>query len=392
MRVDVDVVADVDTASYRVAQVASTFDVSIAAKSRLTFSAEVPTADAFDWSVGAIVGPSGSGKGRVSRAAYGDDFLESCPERVSMFDWPGGRAVVDGFEAELSTKEIFAMLSAVGFSSPPAWALPCAALSTGRRMRADLARALLLDREVVAFDEFTSTVDRTVAKFASMAVSKAVKGKRCRVKRFVAVTCHRDVLSWLEPDWVLDLGKRPAELARGSLCRPGIDVEVLQCGKGFGRKVWPTFARHHYLSGSLHPAARCYVASVDGALCGFVATLANAGHVGRRIVHRLVVLPDYQGGGLGLKLLEAVCGHEAGQGSVMSICTSHPALIAALGQRPAWRRTNVSKGGLRQGGFSRARGRHTGSTGRVTASYRFVPGLGVRDLETDPPAEADLAG
>jgi len=66
-------------------------------------------------------------------------------------------------------------------------------------MRVDVARALCLPRELVVFDEFTSVVDREVAKIASFAISKAVRRQNGR--KFVAVTCHYDVVDWLDPDW-----------------------------------------------------------------------------------------------------------------------------------------------------------------------------------------------
>ena len=66
-------------------------------------------------------------------------------------------------------------------------------------MRVDIARALLLNQQLVVFDEFTSVVDREVAKIASYAISKAVNHSN---KQFIAVTCHYDIIDWLEPDWV----------------------------------------------------------------------------------------------------------------------------------------------------------------------------------------------
>ena len=51
------------------------------------------------------------------------------------------------------------------------------------------------------FDEFTSVVDRVVAKTASFAIQKAV---RKMDKQFIAVSCHKDVTEWLQPDWVYD--------------------------------------------------------------------------------------------------------------------------------------------------------------------------------------------
>jgi hypothetical protein len=59
----------------------------------------------------------------------------------------------------------------------------------------------------VAFDEFTSVVDRNVARIGSAAVAKAIRAGQIR-RRFVAVTCHYDVLEWLEPDWMIDMATR----------------------------------------------------------------------------------------------------------------------------------------------------------------------------------------
>ncbi len=48
-------------------------------------------------------------------------------------------------------------------------------LSQGEKMRVDIAKALCLDQPLVVFDEFTSVVDREIAKVSSFAISKAVR-------------------------------------------------------------------------------------------------------------------------------------------------------------------------------------------------------------------------
>ena len=65
-------------------------------------------------------------------------------------------------------------------------------------MRVDIAMALCLPQNLIVFDKFTSTVDRTVAQIGSIAVSKAVR--KHSGKQFIAVSCHSDILDWLEPD------------------------------------------------------------------------------------------------------------------------------------------------------------------------------------------------
>ena len=91
------------------------------------------------------------------------------------------------------------MLCSVGFASPPDWLKSYDCLSQGEKMRVDIARALCLDSELVVFDEFTSVVDREIAKVSAYAISKAVRRSK---KQFIAVTCHYDVVDWLDPDWV----------------------------------------------------------------------------------------------------------------------------------------------------------------------------------------------
>src|SRR5688572_25066813 len=96
--------------SFRVQQVAGLFDVPLEERSRESFEVEVPSLDE-DWTIGVIVGPSGSGKSTIARAAFGDAVYRQPA-------WPADRAVIDGF-GELPTRQIAAMLTAVGFSSPP---------------------------------------------------------------------------------------------------------------------------------------------------------------------------------------------------------------------------------------------------------------------------------
>lgn len=67
------------------------------------------------------------------------------------------------------------VLNKVGFNTPKSWLKPFSVLSNGEKMRVQLAKALLSDKEIVIFDEFTSVVDRQIAKVASIAIAKAVR-------------------------------------------------------------------------------------------------------------------------------------------------------------------------------------------------------------------------
>jgi len=167
--------------SFRVQQVAGMFDVPLAEKSSERFQVELPT-DADDWQIGLIVGPSGSGKSTVARHAFRQELYQAA-------DWPRDRAVVDCF-GDLPVRRVVELFTAVGFGSPPSWIKPYHVLSCGEQFRCELAKALGARGEalgnatsafqlapsasLVVFDEFTSVVDRTVAKVCSAAIAKGI--------------------------------------------------------------------------------------------------------------------------------------------------------------------------------------------------------------------------
>lgn len=270
----------------RVMQLSAMFDVPIEQRATLSWDVPLPIG-AKSWQVGMIVGPSGSGKSTIARTVW--------PDSVAMPEWSGA-AIVDEFPKPMGIKDITAALSAVGLSSPPAWLRPYSTLSNGERFRADMARLLSGPEPVKVVDEFTSVVDRQVAKVASHALQKAV---RRGSSRFVAVTCHYDVLDWLQPDWVLDLATGEFTW-RSVQPHPQVELSIARVG----REAWKMFRRHHYLSGDLHKAAQCYGGWIGDDLVAFAAYIhfPHAHVKDIKMAHRVVVLPDYQGLGLGMRL------------------------------------------------------------------------------------------
>ena len=316
--------------SFRVQQVAGMFDVSLGEKCTERFRVELPSLEE-EWKVGLIVGPSGSGKSTIAREFFSDVLYRES-------DWPSDKAVIDCF-ADLPVKQVVELFTAVGFSSPPSWVKPYQVLSCGERFRCDLARALAgaslkalgaslselapsasRPAPLVVFDEYTSVVDRNVAKACSMAIAKGIRRGNIPC-RFIAVTCHYDVGEWLEADWVLDMAT--GVLDRRRLRRPTIDIEIRRCRMA----AWKLFARHHYLSGSLAPGARCYLATWNGEPVTFCATLPVITKKNHRRFTRIVTLPDYQGMGIGMKVVAAVASLHRQEGLRINVTSSHPALI-----------------------------------------------------------------
>jgi hypothetical protein len=243
MTLDCEIRRGVDVVrSIRVQQLEGIFDVPPSQRSERLWHHKLTLPDA--WNIGVIVGPSGSGKTALARHAFGDRLIERWP-------WPEDKSLLDGFPPEMGIREITGLLCSVGFSSPPAWVRPFAALSNGEQFRVNLARTLAELSDLAVVDEFSSVVDRTAACIGSAAVAKAV---RRRGQKFVAVTCHYDCVDWLQPDWVYEPHTARTILhtdpdspgSRRSLRRPPIELEIIRVH----RQMWQLFKAHHYLRAS----------------------------------------------------------------------------------------------------------------------------------------------
>lgn len=90
--------------------------------------------------------------------------------------------------------------------------------------------------------------------------------------------------------------------------RPTIEIEVFEIFKKDKEMMWELFKKHHYLSEKLNKAARCFIAKWNGKIIGFnsVLPLPN-GHLKNVFrEHRLVILSDFQGLGIGTCLSECI--------------------------------------------------------------------------------------
>lgn len=319
MKVSVTVDTSVELTP-RVKQVAGMFDVPLREKLSQSWEGEAPI-EARDWNVGLIVGPSGSGKSTIARQMFGE------PPSLT---W-GARSVIDDFDRALSIQDVCDAFSSVGFNTIPSWTKPFAVLSTGEKFRVELARRLIEGGDLVVMDEFTSVVDRQVARIGANAVQKYA---RKRKSRFVAVTCHYDVIEWLQPDWMLE----PATMTfqwRSVQRRPPIAVDVARVD----HSAWKLFAPFHYLRADLLRNATCFVLFVEGEPASFAGVVhrphPKAGDI--KGVSRLVTLPDYQGLGLALVLVDALGAAYSALNLRLHTYPAHPALVRAFDRSPRWR-------------------------------------------------------
>ena len=344
----------------RVMQLEGIFDLQAESISRTEIINNIPDLNARPWNVGLIVGPSGAGKTTIAKHLFKKELTNA--EQIA---WSPTNAVVDDFPQDLSIRTITELLSSVGFSSPPSWLRPFGNLSNGEQFRVNMARILADNQDVAVVDEVTSVIDRTVAQIGSAAIAKTV---RARKQKFVAVSCHYDIEEWLQPDWIYQ--PHIGEFQWRSLQqRPPINIEIIWAKY----EAWHAFSKHHYLSGNLHRGAQVYVGLVADQPAVLTAILPFPHAViknGRRI-SRTVVLPDYQGVGIGNKFVDQICSGLRAQGLQIFTTTSHPARVRALNKSPNWQLTRNGRV-PKIGKTSSMSINNSTSRSRITTSFKYA--------------------
>src|SRR5665647_2466441 len=150
---------------------------------------------------------------------------------------------------------------------------------------------------------------------------------------------------------------------------PPFDLKVYRCGAN----LWQMFRQYHYLSGSLVPHARCYCAVYQNKPIAFIAVVHIRMKSRYYRVTRLVVLPDYQGIGVGKRLLDFVAKLYVSQTKVpFYILTSNPQIIR--GNMENWK--IIRYGHARKGKENTRINREIRSSlsrERITVSLQYVP-------------------
>jgi hypothetical protein len=361
-----------DFKSYRAARVKSLFNAESGCNFDLV--AELPIDDA-GWRIGLIVGPSGSGKTSMGRRIFGPEAL------YEPKGWPADKPIVDVIAPDGDFDAVTGALAAVGLGAVPSWLRPYPVLSNGEKFRADLARIICEAPERIVIDEFTSVVDRQIARFGALAFQKAWRRTKGQA---VLLSCHYDIIEWVEPDWVFDTATGKFA-GRGLWCRPRFDLEIWQTDWCY----WGAFESHHYLKLPKMIAARCYVGTVEGELVAHVAVgTRNVGKGVEARACRLVIMPEWQGAGIGMRFLNEVCqlqlegkGRLPGRKVTTLFHTSHPGLCAALRRDRKWVQLSAVLHGANKARSKRSMlksgGRKVGAAGygghfRAVQGFRYM--------------------
>lgn len=319
-----------DFDSYRAARVKSLFNAENGCNWEK--SVDLPI-EGMDWKIGLIVGASGTGKTSIGNRIFNE------PIHDLYEGWDSNKPIVDCINPDGDFNSVTGTLSAVGLGDVPAWLRPFHVLSNGEKFRAGLARLVCERPERTVVDEFTSVIDRQIAKVGAAAFAKTWRKGAGQV---VLLSCHYDIIEWLQPDWVYDTNEARFYDRDCLRQRPNLELQIYKVSGS----VFRHFKPHYYLDLPLPVAAEYFVGVIDNepvchlAVCPLFTAKAYR-------ATRLVTMPEWQGIGVGTKFLNAICDyHLQGRGRCghkypVFFHTSHPQLCGALRYSKKWKQTGA---------------------------------------------------
>ena len=320
--------------TFRCQKAANSLDIDTEKKAVHHFKVAADVTEPY--SIGLVVGASGSGKTTLVKSIYGKD----CFKTLLDLSLP----VIDQFPKQYSYDECATMLAGVGLTAVLCWIRPAFTLSNGQRARAEIALQMARPAGTpIVIDEWTSVVDRTVAKVMSLCILKHAQKTS---KQIVLCSCHYDVEEWLQPDWVIDCNAQSYADWRGvrRSRKEKLDFQI----RDVGRETWPYFSKYHYLSarllgGHIENFGVFNGQNQIGFVCYANYVPTRKGH--QRIMHanRVVVHPDFQGLGIGIHVFNETAKIMVDRGfSVMSKFSSTP-VFKAMNRHPCWELQTIDR-------------------------------------------------
>lgn len=136
------------------------------------------------------------------------------------------------------------------------------------------------------------------------------------------------------------------------------------------------FSKYHYLSHSHNNASRVFILTLNDVIVGFSSTLPfpHPKLKNHWREHRTIILPDYQGIGLGHMLSNNVAELLKKDGKGFLSTSSNPAFINSRKRDDKWIITRVGRTsrGSKSGLIQNKNVKNSTSSNRITVSFRYV--------------------
>lgn len=338
--------------------ISDAFDLTISDTSVVEIPNRIHLSKLQDWNIGVICGASGSGKSTILKELGGGEI------NVATFD--SAKALISNFD-NMSPQDATMLLSSMGLASVPTWIRPYNVLSNGEKYRAELAKIVSEAKDdIILVDEYTSVVDRNVAMSMSNALQKYIRRHN---KRIILASCHYDIFDWLRPDWIYDLNKGGVleKCDYSTRKRPTIELQVFRTTSD----TWERFKKYHYMTEDLNKACMCFCFTWNNKLVAFYSVLPLPSGTLKDAYrgHRLVVLPDFQGLGLGSKICEFIGGVLKANGKSLYVKTVNPALGEYREKSPNWGGTPRNRQGMDESDFAM---NSMGGKTRVSYCHKYI--------------------
>lgn len=134
------------------------------------------------------------------------------------------------------------------------------------------------------------------------------------------------------------------------------------------------FKDHHYLRDDLSNATRCYVGLWEDQIVAFGATIAQPNGYFKNAWrgHRTVILPDFQGMGIGVRFSDSIAQIHLEQGHRYFSRTSHPRMIWYRENSPLWKPTSKHKKLRKDITHNNIYNNHYADNKRICGSFEYL--------------------
>lgn len=143
------------------------------------------------------------------------------------------------------------------------------------------------------------------------------------------------------------------------------------------RNIWSTFKNHHYLRDDLHKTAKCFVAVWENNIVGFLASISMPnGYIKNAWRgHRVVILPDFQGLGIGVRFIDAVAQLHLNKGQRFFSRTAHPRMGTYMANSKLWKPTSKNQKLRKDVIENQVFNNHLVDNKRICFSYEYIGDL-----------------